>query len=206
MEKINTESIISSLFILGFDKVDSILYTYLLGKLTIDNQKLDIFYFEEESFSELFTRYVDYTNSVFKIKEGYTLDTDISPVKKYNYTLRSLFSRNTKLIDYLSNIDLSEIIVKKLKSYNLTEQDNLEQVFSTKEIDFIKKLVIVNSKEKIWNSDLWKPLGIKPVEVNNYVKSGNSTGGFLPYQNPDDRYEVRGIMPSSKNKTLKLKK
>lgn len=206
MENINTEAIISSLFVLGFDKVDSILYTYLLGKLTIDNQKLNIFYFKEESFSELFTRYVDYNNSVFKIKDGYTLDTDISPIKKYNYTLRSLFSRNPKLIDYLSNIDLSEIIVKKLKSYNLTKQDNLEQVFSTKEIDFIKKLDMVNSKEKIWNPDLWKPLGIKPVEVNSYVKSGNSTGGFLPYQNPDDRYEVRGIMPSSKNKTLELKK
>ena len=57
-------------------------------------------------------------------------------------------------------------------------------------------------KEKQWNPSLWKPLGIKPVEIKDYVKPGESTCGFLPFQDPETYYEVRGIMPSSKNKTL----
>ena len=43
MEKINTEILVSSLFKLGFDKVDSILFTYTLAKITIDG----VFSFEE---------------------------------------------------------------------------------------------------------------------------------------------------------------
>ena len=43
MEKINTEILVSSLFTIGFDKVDSLLYTYTLGQLSIDNNlNLDI--------------------------------------------------------------------------------------------------------------------------------------------------------------------
>ena len=58
-------------------------------------------------------------------------------------------------------------------------------------------------KEKHWNSSLWKPLGIKPVEIEEkYIKPGECTGGFLPFQDPATYYEVRGIMPSSKNETL----
>ena len=57
--------------------------------------------------------------------------------------------------------------------------------------------------EKKWNPNLWKPLGIKPVEIeDDYIKPGECTGGFLPFQDSETYYEVRGIMPSSKNKTL----
>ena len=57
--------------------------------------------------------------------------------------------------------------------------------------------------EKKWNPDLWKTLSIKPVEIkDDYIRSGEGTGGFLPFQDPETYYEVRGIMPSSKNETL----
>lgn len=52
MEKINTEILISSLISIGFDKVDSILYTYTLAKLTTDNYRLKTFCFEEKEFSQ----------------------------------------------------------------------------------------------------------------------------------------------------------
>lgn len=48
---------------------------------------------------------------------------------------------------------------------------------------------------------MWKPLGVKPVDVTEYHKPGELRS-FLDYQAPNDRYEVRGIMPSSKNETL----
>lgn len=50
--------------------------------------------------------------------------------------------------------------------------------------------------EKKWNPSLWKPLGIKPVEVKDYSKPGEKKS-FLDYQAPTDRYEVRGIMPKA---------
>lgn len=50
--------------------------------------------------------------------------------------------------------------------------------------------------EKKWNPSLWKPLGIKPVEVKDYIKPGEKKS-FLDYQAPTDRYEVRGVMPKA---------
>jgi len=60
---------------------------------------------------------------------------------------------------------------------------------------------------KVWNPDLWKPIGYKPVEIDEakiMAENLKKTNSFLDYQAPNDRYEVRGIMPSSKNKTLEL--
>lgn len=50
--------------------------------------------------------------------------------------------------------------------------------------------------EKKFNPDLWKPLGIKPVEVREVIQPGK-LNSFLDYQAPEDRYEVRGIMPKA---------
>lgn len=63
---------------------------------------------------------------------------------------------------------------------------------------------MIKQTEKNLNPSLWKPVGFKMVEIKDYSEPGKSTGGFFPYQNPSTRYEVRGIMPSSKNKTLEL--
>lgn len=55
--------------------------------------------------------------------------------------------------------------------------------------------------EKRFDPSLWKPLGIKTVKVVDSPVVGK-INSFLDYQAPEDRYEVRGILPSSKNKTL----
>ena len=54
MEKINSENIISALFLLGFNKVDVLLYMCVLAKLTLDNQSEEWFNFEVVVFSFLF--------------------------------------------------------------------------------------------------------------------------------------------------------
>ena len=55
-----------------------------------------------------------------------------------------------------------------------------------------------NKKEKHFDPSLWKPIGYKPVDVKPVLSSKHT--GFVEYQPPEDRYEVRGIMPSSKNR------
>lgn len=60
----------------------------------------------------------------------------------------------------------------------------------------LSKKEVNTLSEKKWNPDLWKPLGIKPVEVREYSEPGKLES-FLDYQAPEDRYEVRGIMPKA---------
>lgn len=61
-------------------------------------------------------------------------------------------------------------------------------------IDVLPDVVV--KKEKEFNPSLWNPLGVKGVPIPKY---STSTGhnGFVEYQAPEDRYEVRGIMPKA---------
>ena len=112
MEKINTEILVSSLFAIGFDKVDALLYTYTLGQLSIDNQQLQLFEFEDEETHQIFNKYVDYDGIIFKLKDGITLDTMASYNDEKFYPLRKMLNTNSRLIEYLSGLDFRKIIIK----------------------------------------------------------------------------------------------
>lgn len=55
MEKINSEILISTLFLIGFDRVDSLLFKYALGKLSIDNIEKKILYLKMKNLVEHLT-------------------------------------------------------------------------------------------------------------------------------------------------------
>ena len=105
MEKINTEILVSSLFAIGFDKVDALLYTYTLGQLSIDNQQLQLFEFEDSETHQIFSKYVDYDGVTFKLKDGITLDTMVSYNDEKFYPLRKMLNTNKKLIEYINDCD-----------------------------------------------------------------------------------------------------
>ncbi len=149
MKIISTEALVGSLFIIGFDKIDPILYTYTLGRLTIDNQKTRMFQFEEKELSNTFNKYVDYSGLFFKLKEGYTLDTNVSPIKGDNWPLRNLFNKNTDLIEHLRNFDFSEIIVKKMELFDIECKEQLNLLFSSKEIELIEQLNLNQTAKKL---------------------------------------------------------
>lgn len=125
MEKINTEILVSSLFSIGFDKVDAALFTYTLGQLSIDNKQLQLFEFEDSETHQIFNKYVDYDGIVFKLKDGITLDTMVSYNDEKFYPLRKMLNTNKKLIEYLSQLDFSGIVLKKAESYGI---QNIEQI------------------------------------------------------------------------------
>ena len=52
------------------------------------------------------------------------------------------------------------------------------------------------AREKQFNPALWKPVGVKEVPIPSFVIS-EGHNGFVEYQHPADRYEVRGIMPKA---------
>lgn len=152
MEKINTEVLVSSLFSIGFDKVDTVLFTYTLGQLSIDNQQLQLFDFEDSETYQMFNKYVDYDGIAFKLKGEITLDTMVSYNNERFYPLKKMLNTNKKLIEYLSQLDFSEIVLKKAKLYGM---QNIEQVdkyrFSNKELEILQKLNFEQTSNKTLN-------------------------------------------------------
>lgn len=137
MEKISTESMISSLFAIGFDRVDPLLFTYTMGQLFTDNFEMQLFYFEDREFSEQFKKYVDYENGIYKLKKGITLDTNISPLKESVFLLRNALRTNRQLVGYLSDLDFRKIIIKKIKELGECQIENFDNLFSNREKEII---------------------------------------------------------------------
>ena len=131
MEKINTEIIINSLFAIGFDKVDSLLFTYVLGKLSNDSIALERFEFEERIFSENFNKYVEYSDTFYQLKYGYSTD-DLPLIKVLN--------TNKSLIQYLKELDFRKIIVRKIIALGIDRINDYEMLFSKKEKEIISNM------------------------------------------------------------------
>ena len=54
MEKISAEDIISSLFILGFEKIDILLYICTLAEISLNQKAKDYFLFDDSDLSSRF--------------------------------------------------------------------------------------------------------------------------------------------------------
>ena len=97
MEIISFEMIVSALFNLGFDKIDPVLYTYTLGKLSIEDKEHQ-FVYEKQNTSIGFNKYVEESKGVIKIRDGYTLDTNISPNNSKVIPVRKTLFSSKKLL------------------------------------------------------------------------------------------------------------
>ena len=125
MEKVNMEMVISSLLIMGFDKVDSILAIFTVGQLSIDNHKTGLFSFENEEFSKTFDEYIECVNSVYKFKDGYDLDSNVSFDNDKYWPLKNRLHTNEKLLAYLSSLDFTTIIQRKIDFIGKNNISNL---------------------------------------------------------------------------------
>lgn len=149
MEVINTEILISSLFNVGFDKVDSLLFTFTLAKISLYNRKKKLFQFKDRELGTVFKTYVDYDHAVFRLKSGYTLATKIR-VNDYLAPLGMLLNSNRLLINYLNNLDFNEIIIKKASFLGIKSIEDINQnVFSYKEIEILNQLLLDGKKMQL---------------------------------------------------------
>ena len=119
MEIINSENLIGALLVLGYESVDSILYTLTLGKITKDNRN---FKFIDKELNKTFMNFIDYDGGSFKLKEGLTMQSDTGLLNEY-FSIEE-FLTNRKLVEYLKTIDLNDIISKK---NNFVEVKTLEK-------------------------------------------------------------------------------
>lgn len=145
MEKINTEILISSLLVFGFDVVDPMLFTFVLGQLSIDNRNMKVFEFEDQPTSKIFDQYIDYDGIVFSIKKEFNLDTSICLSGNRIFPLKKLLHTNRKLLEYLQRLDVEKIVLTKLSrmgGYELISKEKYNYLFSSKERKIIEKMCV----------------------------------------------------------------
>lgn len=153
MEKINTEKIVSSLLVYGFDKVDSLLYTLVLGKLVIDNRENKLFKFEDEDLSLFFRIYVNYDDTVYSLRNDYTLDSRVETMMEgYYCPLRSILKTSENLLNYFDKIDFNEIVMKKILCIGSEKLEELDFLFSSKEKEMIYKMSSIEQGENKINN------------------------------------------------------
>ena len=150
MEKINIEILVSSLLNVGFDKVDAALFTYTLGKLAINNRKMQLFEFSDFETNQIFNKYIDYDGIVFRFKDGINLETMSSYNGEKFYPLKILLNSSKKLIKYLSQLDFSEIVLKKAENYGIHSLEQIdENIFSQKELEILHQLNFGQTNKKL---------------------------------------------------------
>ena len=129
MYNISTEDIVKSLFAMGFEKVDTVLFGLVLSTSKFEENG---FKFSDLPLTQIFLRYMDYDGYVFTFKEGVTLDTEMPISKNYSWTLRRLFNHN-RLINYLSTLDFKDIVLRKIKYLGEERLEEFDYLFSEKE-------------------------------------------------------------------------
>lgn len=153
MEIINTETVVTSLFSAGFDKVDPVLFTLTLGKISLDDMDNN-FVFGREETSYAFNKYVDCNNGIFRLRGIYKLDTNISEDVGYSKPLKRALNINDNLVNYLNRLDFSEIIIRKAEIYRIMSlNDSNIEFFSEKEINILK-ILMFNKKNSIIDNSM----------------------------------------------------
>lgn len=134
-------------------------------------------------------------------------DDDIRVLKKFNAQTKFILYdyEEQPSADIFAYLEQLRTLRKVLESIGMSEELKVHLCeycfYQIKQIKEQERLVDLGNGKK-WNPDLWKPIGYKPVDVEPIFSQKHT--GFVEYQAPEDRYEVRGVMPSSKNKTLEL--
>lgn len=136
MEKINNESIISTLFILGFDRVDTILYSNILNEI-IRNKNFKMVCTEE---TNIFKKFIDYNGIRYKIKDDYNINSEVINMNGKKYTLKEILPVNKELEKFLKTLNYEEIIKRKISILGNNNMIQLDYLFSEKEKKIIEKL------------------------------------------------------------------
>lgn len=160
---INTQNIISSLFLLGFDKLDPFIITATISNITInlrenkevqlktgeENSTYEIKFTSDDKISKSFEKIVD-MDFITKLKDGFTMDTDIAKIINLNnisMTVKQYLNTNNNrlLVQYIKeNVDLRKIILEKISTYQQTNPDYIKEAFSNKEKIMIMEIFGLN--------------------------------------------------------------
>jgi hypothetical protein len=163
--KVNTESLISALFLLGYDKVDALLYTLVLGATRIAYNKLDktkmyeLDFMVDDTLSRVFDNCIKSNPiTMVELKDGYSMNTDVSKycnLKDGTITFGEYISNdnNTLLAFFIkNNVNMEEVVCTKVCRLGINNISNFSSMFSEKEKNIVEEkmsIVMDNQKKKI---------------------------------------------------------
>lgn len=144
MEKINTENLITVLLLAGFDKVDSTLITFTLGYISLNSGSLGDFEFKAEKLSWTFNNFIVSEQGAYRLKEGFDLDTNVSPIEVRKISLRRILHINRKLLSYIESLDFTPILTRKIEAIGYDRISSFESLFCDKEKQIISENIDKN--------------------------------------------------------------
>ena len=136
---VNDQDIITSLFMLGFEQVDCIFATLVMGKLTKDTQTSKKYKLGSGKLSDTFNKYVSYDKGIYKLKDGFTMDSVITSVNGLECPLARLLHVNVPVVEYFQEVDFMDIIDKKIKMLGFNDMPIDSMLFSSKEKEIYKE-------------------------------------------------------------------
>ena len=147
MEWIGTEEIITALLIIGFDKIDPLLFTYTLANVPT-NSSDHSFKIIDKELSQAFKKYVDNDRFLYKLKEGIKLETEVLKLKDGgSIKVIDCLEKNKELINFLYMFDFSEVVKKKACIFGFqNESDDSISILSKKEKEIFTSL---NNDKKV---------------------------------------------------------
>ena len=149
MEKFTEEEYIVTMFELGFERIDSLLYVFTLGELYADKEiGRDIEILSGQP-NQAFRFYVEYNNGTYSLKEERTIDTNISPVEGAYIPLISMLKRNEKLKSYLNRIDFKKVVEKKIRKLEQAGYSDYTEFLCPKE-EAIRQSIL---NEKLYDQE-----------------------------------------------------
>ena len=140
MVTITNEEYIATMFEIGFERIDPLLYTFTIGELLLNEEARDTLEFISGQPNQVFSYYVEYKNGVYSLKDGRTIDTNISPVEGVNIPLIRALKPNAILKEYLNTLDFKKVIDKKIKSLEKAGYQNISYFLCPKE-EYIRKSI-----------------------------------------------------------------
>ena len=111
---------------------------------------MQLFEFSDFETNQIFNKYIDYDGIVFRFKDGINLETMSSYKGEKFYPLKILLNSSKKLIKYLSQLDFSEIVLKKAENYGIHSLEQIdENIFSQKELEILHQLNFGQTNKKL---------------------------------------------------------
>ena len=156
---VDTESVLSSLFLLGYDKVDAAMFTQIMLQLKLHsyrksececylyNKKFNC-YLEhklDDELSNSFLNITEYFNGGYKILDNLKMNSDVSDLVGLDnecLLVNYLGTNNNRLLaSYIDNkIDMVNVIMNKIYSYKIINNyDNYPDLFCDKEKEILYK-------------------------------------------------------------------
>lgn len=143
MEKFNLENLLCTLFSLGFNQIDSIFYNLVLDKISTDQDGKKQFKFINSDFTRQFKDFVVSDELGYKLKEGFTLESNIKSSNEMESLLNQFLCDNAinrKLREYFNTFDFRDIIIHKINLIGVDRIDKLSNKFSNKEKEIINEM------------------------------------------------------------------